>query len=193
MRIRSPGWALLFAAAALMLGGCAALPQDDEPAMAPAHRAVDPDQYRLGVGDRVRIDVYGEPDLSMDAAVDSAGQINYPLLGSLPAARLTPGQLRGSIREGLASGYLVAPDVRVTVTQYRPFYVSGQVRKAGAYPFVIGLTVEKAIALAGGLSPLASTRRIYVVPENSQGERLRVGLDYNVLPGDTLLVEEGLF
>lgn len=179
--------------ASLLLGACASMTDEPELPVAPLQRAVDPEQYHLGVGDRVRIDVFGEPDLSVDGVIDPAGQLNYPLLGSLPASHLTPGQLRQKIRDGLASGFLVSPDVRVAVVQYRPFYVTGQVRKAGAYPFVTGLTVEKAIALAGGLTPLASTRRIYVVPEDSQGQRLRVTLEHTVLPGDTLLVEEGMF
>lgn len=163
------------------------------PASTPAPK-VDLTAYRMGVGDRVRVDVFGEPDLSLEAAIDPSGRLNYPLLGSIPAQKMTARELQDAIAAGLSEGYLVNPDVRVTVVQYRPFYVMGQVRKAGAYPFVIGLTVEKAVALAGGFTPLASTRRIFLLREDATAEqRVRVGLDALVLPGDTLMVEEGLF
>jgi polysaccharide biosynthesis/export protein VpsN len=167
------------------------------PALAPApsaQRVPDLSAYRLGIGDRVRIDVFGEADLSIETAIDGTGRINYPLLGSVPASHRTAGELQEAITTGLASGYLRSPDVRVAIVQYRPFYIVGQVRKAGAYPFVIGLTVEKALALAGGLTNLASTRRIYVLREEAPGnQRIRVSLDALVFPGDTLLVEESLF
>lgn len=150
--------------------------------------------YRLGIGDKVRISVFGEPDLTVDAVIDSVGQISYPLLGSVPAFRKTADELAQVITAGLANGFLRKPDVQVTVVQYRPFYVIGQVKRAGAYAYSVGLTVEKALALAGGLTNLASTRRIYVLREDAPTEsRIRVDLDTLVLPGDTVLVEEGLF
>lgn len=189
----------ILAAALLLLAACSVF-GDPAPKLDPstpgavAPEAVDLTAYRLGVGDRLRVDVFGEPDLSIEAAVDPTGRLNYPLLGSIAALGKTSRELQTAITTGLAAGYLVNPDVRVTVVQYRPFYVIGQVRKAGAYPFVTGLTVEKAIALAGGFTPLASTRRIFVLREDAPGDqRLRVGLDAAVLPGDTLLIEEGLF
>lgn len=192
MRIRFLLLACFPVLAACSVFGAAA-PEAAAPAATPSP-AVDVAAYRLGVGDRIRVDVFGEPDLSLDATIDPTGRLNYPLLGSITALKKTARDLQETIAAGLAAGYLVNPDVRVTVVQYRPFYVTGQVRKAGAYPFVIGLTVEKAVALAGGFTPLASTRRIYVLREDAgAGERLRVGLDAPVLPGDTLMVEEGLF
>lgn len=157
--------------------------------------SADLSEYRLGINDRIRIDVFGEPDLSLDAMVDPNGRIEYPLLGQLAVADRTARQVQEAIVAGLANGYLVKPDVRVAVTQYRPFFVTGEVRKAGAYPFVSGLTIEKALALAGGMTPLASTRRIYLLRENTLGARarIRVGLGAPVLPGDTVIVEQGLF
>ena len=164
------------------------------PSSSTAVSAPDLSAYQLGVGDRVRIDVYGEPDLSLDALVDPTGRISYPLLGSIPALRKTAREIQDHLTRGLTGGYLINPDVRVTVIQYRPFYVIGQVRKAGAYPFVTGQTVEKALALAGGLTNIASTRKMFLLREDTPSEqRLRAGLDTPVLPGDTLLVEESLF
>jgi len=160
----------------------------------PAAEIPDLSAYRLGIGDRVRVSVFGEPELSVDADVNASGQISYPLLGSVPALKKTSPELEADIARGLAGGYLVNPDVRVTVLQYRPFYVIGQVNRAGAYPYSVGLTVEKAIAVAGGLTRLASIRGIYLLREDaSTNQRQRVGLDATVLPGDTVLIEESLF
>jgi len=186
---------------AVGLGGCSgftAFHSTQPPAQpAPAEKpAVVPDlkAYRLGIGDRVRVNVFGETDLSLEATVDGTGHISYPLLGSVLAMHKTADELAKDITAGLSAGYLVNPDVRVTVTQYRPFYVIGQVQHAGAYPYVVGLTVEKALALAGGLTSIASTRKIYLLHEDMPGEkRTRVALDTVVMPGDTLMVEESLF
>lgn len=187
---------LLAIGLAAMVAGCSLIStSEDVPAIIEDSAvAADLSAYRLGIGDRVRIDVFNEQDLSIEAVIDGTGHISYPLLGPIQARNKTVEALDKDITAGLAAGYLVEPDVRVAVIQYRPFYAIGQVRKAGAYPYVIGLTVEKALALAGGLTNLASTRRIYLLREDAENyKRIRVGLDEAVLPGDTLLVEEGLF
>lgn len=175
-----------------LLAGCQSGPAprpEPKPAGAP-----DLSAYRLGIGDRVRVSVFGEPDLSLDADVDASGHMSYPLLGAVPAVRKTAGELARTIAAGLANGYLVNPDVRVTVIQYRPIFVTGQVARPGAYPYSVGLTVEKAITLAGGLTRIASERGVYLLPEDAPGsQRRRVRFDEPVLPGDTLLVEESLF
>ena len=176
-----------------ILGGCQA-DAPRPPAKAPETAAGDLSAYRLGIGDRVRIAVYGEPELSMDAEVDPTGHVGYPLLGSIPAQRKTAAELAADLTKRLAGGYLVNPDVRVTVVQYRAFYVTGQVNRAGAYPYTAGLTVEKALALAGGITRLASTRGIYLLREDAPvSERRKVTLDTAILPGDTLFVEESMF
>lgn len=188
---------LLVACAIALLAACTA--PATKPRAAAQPPAAPPAQadllaYRLGIGDRVRIDVFGEPDLSIEAVLDGTGQIAYPLIGPVPARLKTASELEQAIRTGLAAGYLRDPSVRVAVVQYRPFYTIGQVKKPGAYPYVIGLTVEKALALAGGLTNVASTRQMYLLREDAtQSKRIKVGLDAIVLPGDTLLVEEGLF
>jgi len=185
---------------ALLLSACVAqaparATQSAGPAPAAAAMApLDLSAYRLGVGDRVRIDVFGEADLSLDATVDATGRISYPLLGSVQTLRKTARELQEELRTGLAAGYLISPDVRVTVVGYRPIYLTGQVQRPGAYPFVVGLTVEKALSLGGGMTSLASSRRIYVLHEDTPADRrVRVTLDAPVLPGDTLVVEESLF
>lgn len=183
------------AAAALVLVACqggGTRPQPQPPVTRPA--VPDLSAYRLGIGDRVRISVFGEPDLSLDADIDATGHLSYPLLGSVPATRKTAAELASTIAKGLAGGYLVNPDVRVTVVQYRPFYVNGQVNRPGAYPYATGLTVEKALTLAGGMTRIGSERGVYLLHEDqSASQRRRVRLDEPVLPGDTLVVEESLF
>ena len=150
--------------------------------------------YRLGSGDIVRVDVFGEPDLSIKVPVDPNGKINYPFLGQVRAGGLTAPQLQASIIHGLSSGYLVNPDVRVAVDTYRPIYVTGQVKKPGSYPYSLGLTVEQALTLAGGPTDYASLGRIYVQHENLlKTQAAKSPLDAEVLPGDTILVQERSF
>lgn len=150
--------------------------------------------YRLGVGDRVRVEVFREPDLSGEAGIESTGFINYPLIGYVPAVGLTPLELERDLVRRLRGGYLRNPDVRVYVIRYRPVFVSGAVRNTGAYPFTEGLTVERALTLASGMSALGSARRIFVLREGAPASsREKVGLDAPLYPGDTLFVEEGVF
>jgi len=150
--------------------------------------------YRLGVGDLIRVDVFREADLSREAAVESSGSINYPLIGYVNAVGLTPLQLEQDIASRLRAGYLRDPNVRVYVVRYRPIFVSGAVRNTGAFPFSEGLSVEKALTLASGMTPLGSARRIFVLREGAPASaREKVGLDAPLYPGDTLFVEEGVF
>jgi len=174
-----------------LLAGCQGEAQRPA-ATAPA--TADLSAYRLGIGDKVRINVFGEPELSIEGDVDATGSLSYPLLGSVPALRKTAAELGKDLASGLANGYLVNPDVRVAVIQYRPVYVTGQVNRPGAYPYTAGLTVEKTLALAGGLTRLASERGIFLQAEDAPAsQRRRVALDAPVFPGDTLVVEESLF
>ncbi len=155
---------------------------------------LDASVYRLGSGDVVRIDVLGESELSLEALIDPSGTINYPFLGAVRAADVTVRDLELKIRNGLRAGYLVNPDVRVGLARYRPVFISGQVRSPGSYPYSLGLNVEKAITLAGGLAPFGSTSRVYRQRNGTaDGDRTKVSLDSAVLPGDYIIVEERLF
>lgn len=156
---------------------------------------LDASVYRLGSGDTVRIEVLGEAELTLDALIDPSGMINYPFLGTIAAAGGTVRDLQQRIRNDLRAGYLVNPDVRVSLASYRPVFISGQVRTPGSYPYTLGLNVEKAITLAGGLTPFGSTSRIYrqrgiTSPSN---ERSKVSLESAVLPGDYIIVDERIF
>lgn len=148
----------------------------------------------MGVADLIRVQVHDETDLTLETRLDEKGTITYPFLGEIRAVGLTVRELEGRISAGLKSGYLLHPEVRVQVLEYRPFYVNGEVKKPGGYPYVPGLTVQKAVSLAGGLTHLASEKKIYVIREkNTDGRREGIRLDGIVLPGDTLIIEEGLF
>ena len=153
-----------------------------------------PPGYRLGPGDVVQIQVFGEPDLSPQLRVGEDGTIDYPFLGDIPAAGLTLSELEARIDSGLRGDYLITPRVATAIVRYRSFYILGQVRSPGGYPFQPGLTVERAVSLAGGFSERASKGKIYVVREGGrQQDRQKVPLDYRVQPGDVITVEQSFF
>lgn len=165
----------------------------DAPIGAEASSA-DSEIYRLGQGDAIAIQVFDEPDLTLETAVGASGAINYSYLGDVKVAGKSPAELETHITSLLQNGYLVNPSVNVTVTQYRPFFINGEVRSPGGYPYQPGLTLDRAIALAGGLTDRASTRKMYVTKENaSSSEEKRVSLGFKVQPGDTISIREGFF
>ena len=170
-----------------------------EPAASPgsggvASRAAAADSYRLGQGDRIAIQVFDEPDLTMEATVSGSGVINYSYLGNLQVAGRTPAELERTIADTLREGYLVNPSVNVSIVEFRPFFINGEVRSPGSYPYQPGLTLNKAIALAGGLSDRASQRRMFVVrARGDTQERQRIGGGAPINPGDTISIEEGFF
>lgn len=150
--------------------------------------------YVLGPGDKIQIQVHGEEDLSIQLRLGGDGYISYPFLGEIEADGLTVAELQRKISEGLKGDYLVDPDVRVFVLEYRPVYVNGEVKNPGGYPYVPGLNVQKAVSLAGGFTELASKNKIYIVREgHSSSRRQQADLDTQVGPGDTVIVEEGFF
>lgn len=150
--------------------------------------------YRLSVGDVIRIEVHDEPDLKAEAQIPETGSIDYPFLGKIQISGMTVAQLQDRITQGLQDGYLVKPEVSVRVLLSRPFFVRGQVRNSGGFPYVLGLTVEKAITIAGGFTDRASLKNIFLIKENTtQDKKIKVGLDATVSPGDTIIVEESLF
>ncbi len=149
--------------------------------------------YKLGAGDTIRIDVYNEPDLSMEYLVSSSGQIEYPYLGKLDVLGKTAGQLQQAISNGLKNDYLIDPKVSVNVVEYRMIYINGEVAKPGGYHFQPGLTVEKAIALAGGFTERASTKGIRITPSGGGSDLSRLPLTHKVSPGDIIIVKASFF
>ncbi|MBV4484954.1 polysaccharide export protein [Pseudomonas sp. SWRI153] len=164
--------------------------------VASAVHAADPGtQYKLAAGDVLRIIVFGEPELSLKKIrLSDAGTFSYPFLGEISAKGLTPGQVEKIIVDGLKQGYLVDPKVSLSQIEYRSFYINGEVKKPGSYPFVPGLTLEKAIALGGGLTERASIKRVTIL-RGDGGATLTddVTRSTTIAPGDTISIAQGFF
>ena len=150
--------------------------------------------YRLGAGDKLGITVFNEKELSLEILLSDAGTFFYPFLGEIVARNKTIGELQTLLTTQLKDGYLVDPKVYVTVIEYRPFFVNGEVGKPGGYPFQPGLTVRKAISLAGGLTPRASLTKIYIIHENDPtGLPRPTSLDALIVPGDIVTIDQSFF
>jgi polysaccharide biosynthesis/export protein len=150
--------------------------------------------YMLSTGDRLRVIVFGQDGLSNSYAVDSTGMISMPLIGSIHATGQTTRGLEQQIVAKLRGGFLRDPKVSVEVEQYRPFFILGEVTASGQFPYVNGMTVQTAIAIAGGYQPRAN-RHYADVTRVVNGEVItgRVPLDAPVRPGDTITVRERYF
>jgi len=165
-----------------------------EPALVPAgpQAVADADgPYLLDTGDRLRIFIYGQPNLSRLYVVDHEGKIAVPLIGSISARGKTTTQLQATIRARLGAEFVKDPHVTVDIQQNRPFFILGEVRNAGQYPYVSGMTVETAVAIAGGYTERASQRKYRVTRRiNGFVEQIEAPGDYVLTPGDTVYVFE---
>lgn len=151
-------------------------------------------EYTLGAGDKIRIQVFGEDDLSLEVQLSDKGSFSYPFLGEVVAKGRTLGQLERYLTEELNRDYLVNPRVTVSIEAYRSFFVNGEVAKPGSYPFQPGLTLRKAIALAGGFTDRASRSKIYVIHDFAPDkEPQRIDLNNPIFPGDIVTVEDSFF
>jgi protein involved in polysaccharide export with SLBB domain len=151
--------------------------------------------YRLGSGDMLSIRVLGEEDLKRERVrLSDAGTISFPVLGEIKVKGMTVGALEDYITKGLKGRYLLNPQVNVAIEEYRNFFVNGMVEKPGGYPFSPGLTVRKAISIAGGFKERASRDKINIIREDDPKQTPRmVDLNSFVLPGDILTIEESFF
>lgn len=153
-------------------------------------------RYRLASGDVISIYVLGEDDLKREKVrLTDAGTLQYAVLGEIRVMGLTAGDLEQKITSGLQKeNYLKNPKVTVSIDEYRPFFINGEVYKPGGYPYVPGLNVLKAVSLAGGFKDRASKRNMYVVRDGASNEsRKRVEMDTPIFPGDILTVEDSFF
>ena len=150
--------------------------------------------YTLDSGDKLRIVVFGQDTLSNNYTVDAQGVVSLPLVGAVDARGLTTAQLSGAIAARLRSGFVRDPSVAVEIETYRPFFVLGEVTFPGRYPYVPNMTVENAIAIAGGFTPRASKDKV-TITRKVQGapSRLVLPLRYPLRPGDTVEVSERWF
>jgi polysaccharide export outer membrane protein len=164
------------------------------PPMALEKDAVDTLNYRLNTGDKLRIQVYGEDDLSLETRVSDNGEISYPFLGILKVVGMSPGQLAEHIAGKLRGDYLVNPKVSIDIIEYRPFFVNGEVAAPGGFQFQPGITVRKAISLAGGFKERADKDKVFIIREGRPNDKpAPASLDDKVMPGDIITVEESFF
>ena len=150
--------------------------------------------YRLDAGDKLRVVVYGQEGLTNTYAIDPGGSITMPLIGSVPARGRTPAGLASEITGKLRNGYIRDPSVAVEIEAYRPFFILGEVAAPGQYPYVPNMSVESAVAIAGGFSPRARRDRVTLThTDHSGSSRLVVPLGTALGPGDTVLIGERWF
>jgi len=186
-------WLLVLAVVITVLAGasqCSAADMPRDVVAQTSNNAV----FRLGAGDVINITVYGEEDLSRQKyRLPDSGLIMFPF-GEVRALGLSIAELEIRIADGLRGGYLLNPRVSVSIEEYRPFFISGQVAAPGAYPYKSGLTVRMAVSIAGGFKERASESKIFVVRETDPLHTLsKIGLDGEVFPGDAVTVEESFF
>jgi polysaccharide biosynthesis/export protein len=150
--------------------------------------------YRLDAGDKLRVVVYGQDGLTNTYAIDAGGSITMPLIGAVPARGQTPAGLASEIAVRLRKGYIREPSVAVEIESYRPFFILGEVAAPGQYPYVPNMSVESAVAIAGGFSPRAKRDSVTLTHADGAGSsRTVVPLGTPLGPGDTVLVSERWF
>ena len=191
-------WSILLAGA-MVAGGCSS--QIDGPASTVAATTANlggtPEVsriYRLGIGDKVKVTVFGEADLSGQFEIGATGGLAMPLVGEIPAKGASVGDVRDAIVGRLRTGYLKDPKVSVEILTYRPFYVHGEVRTGGEFAFKNGVTIRDAIAIAGGYTYRAKHDHVLLIREGTARE-VRVALPSMeaVMPGDNIRVPERFF
>ena len=156
--------------------------------------AEETDNYKVSTDDEISVIVFNEPDLSIsETKIGANGSISIPLIGQIDVKGLSVTEIESKITNLLLDGYLKKPNVSVTITEYRPFYINGEVKKPGSYPYRKDLTIEKAITLAGGFTERASKSAISLVGEVDKRFVKAVSLKDTVKPGDVITISESFF
>lgn len=151
-------------------------------------------RYRIGNNDVISIRVFNEPELSREKVrLNEAGFIQYIALGEFKVLGLTTREVEEIVTKALLGNYLKNPRVTVSVDEYRPYFVSGEVGKRGSYPYQPGMTVLRAITIAGGFSARAAENKIFIRRESEPGVKIKVEADSPIEPGDIITVEESFF
>ena len=151
-------------------------------------------QYTLGSGDRLRVTVFGHQDLSGEFLVEGTGLVSLPLIGSVPLGGKSVTEAESAIIDALKPDYLKNPRVSVQVLNYRPFYIIGEVNNPGSYPYVSGMTVLEAVAIAGGFTYRAKEKEMTIIRGTDQGRlEAEAAPETLVLPGDVIEVPERFF
>ena len=151
-------------------------------------------QYTLGAGDLVEITVFGQDDLTVRTRLSNTGTISYPFMGDIELVGLTLNQVEQIIDDGLRGDYLVNPSVSVSVIEYRPFFIDGEVKRPGGYPYQPGLSINKAAALAGGFTERAARNKVSIV-RTIAGEEQKFEAQESdiVFPGDIITIQQRFF
>ncbi|WP_050750657.1 polysaccharide biosynthesis/export family protein [Paramagnetospirillum magneticum] len=150
--------------------------------------------YVLGPNDKVKITVFGEPDLSGEFEIGGSGTLAMPLVGEIPLGGKNLSQASGLLAERLRQGILRDPKVSVEVLNYRPFFILGEVNQPGSYPYVNGMTVVNAAAIGGGFTYRADKKDIKITREGAQGKtEIKGQMESTVMPGDVIWVGERFF
>lgn len=149
--------------------------------------------YTLGPGDEISINVFQEPELSVQTKISNNGTIDYPLIGELKIKGLTLPDTEALLDKKLRGDYLIDPQISVSIISHRSFFVTGAVRSPGSYEYQPGMSVRQAVAIAGDFTDRASRSKIYVIREGSNAAGQKVKLDEQIGPGDTITVKESLF
>jgi polysaccharide export outer membrane protein len=179
---------MAMSAAASLCGCLSPCPEVEAP------RAIVDMPYRLGSGDRLRVIVFGQDNLTNSYSVDSAGFVSMPLIGRVRAQGLSTSMLERAVEARLRQGFLREPSVSVEVEAFRPFFVLGEVNIAGQYPFINGMTVQKAIAVAGGFTARAFECQVDVTRiVDGRTVTFSAPSSFPVWPGDTIKAEERFF
>lgn len=147
--------------------------------------------YLLGPNDVIRVQVFGEDDLSVERTVDGNGTITFPLLGALSVGGRTVQDLQNELTAQLRAGYVRHPKVTVFIVKHRNFTVSGEVKKPGSFEYKNGVTVQEALALAEGFTEKADRSGVKITRQNEgSAQTLPVTLDTVVLPNDLIIVAQ---
>lgn len=149
--------------------------------------------YRLGVGDKFKLTVFGEDNLSGQFEVNAVGQASLPLIGELPAKGLSQKEFRDEIARKLSDGYLKNPKVTVEMLTYRPIYVHGEVKNGGEFPYKTGLSLRDVVAIAGGYTYRANQDVVYISRAGKNEVAVQLPTDIPVLPGDNIQIPERFF
>ena len=150
--------------------------------------------YTLDSGDKVRIVVFGQDNLSRVYGVDGSGYVSLPLIGPVCARGLTTFQLAAAVASELKRKYVKDPKVTAEVDAYRPFFILGEVRKPGQFAYVNGMSVETAVAIAEGYTERANERKVRLTRKfGGVMSTVMVPTDYPMQPGDTIYVLERFF
>lgn len=178
----------------LLLALAVTLPEAALAQARPTVSAAPSGTYTLGPNDRIRLKVYGEADISGEYEIDSSGFASIPLAGRIKAAGLTTGQLERTITAALAKGIVRDPRVNIEMAQYRPYYILGEVKKSGEYPYRLGITILDAVASAGGFTYRANENKVFLRRAGGSVEEVYpLDAPIKVFPGDNIRIPERYF